>query len=129
MNSVQLLGNLARDPELRYTKTGKAVASFTVAATNSYVDSATGEAKEFTAFVACVAWGKMGEAVGALQKGSRVFVGGRLNTRSYEAKDGSKRYITEVTADFVGESLLTDTGSTAASNFDSFGGGKENVPF
>ena len=57
MNSVQLLGNLARDPEVRYTKTGRAVATFTVAASNTYVDQ-NGETKEQTAFVNCVAWGK-----------------------------------------------------------------------
>ena len=51
MNSVQILGNLARDPEVRYTKTGRAVATFTVAATNTYVDSATNETKEQTAFI------------------------------------------------------------------------------
>ena len=60
MNSVQILGNLARDPELRFTKTGRAVATFTVAATNTYIDSATNETKEQTAFINCVAWGKTG---------------------------------------------------------------------
>ena len=68
MNSVQILGNLARDPEVRYTKTGRAVATFTVAATNTYVDSATNETKEQTAFINCVAWGKLGEAAGNLRK-------------------------------------------------------------
>ena len=60
MNSVQLLGNLARDPEVRYTKTGRAVATFTVAASNSYVDQ-NGETKEQTAFVNCVAWRSCGK--------------------------------------------------------------------
>ena len=62
MNSVQILGNLARDPEVRYTKTGRAVATFTVAATNTYIDSTTNETKEQTAFINCVAWGKLGES-------------------------------------------------------------------
>lgn len=61
MNSVQILGNLARDPEVRFTKTGRAVATFTVAATNTYIDSATNEAKEQTAFINCVAWGRLGK--------------------------------------------------------------------
>lgn len=117
MNSVHIMGNLTRDPEVRYTKTGRAVASFSVAASNTYVDTATGEVKEQTAFINCVAWGKLGEAVGTLHKGNRVFVEGRLNTRSYEAQDGSKRYITEVIASFVGTSLMND----GSSNFDSFG--------
>lgn len=60
MNQVQLLGNLARDAELRFTQSGKAVATFTVAATNTYVDSTTNETKEQTAFINCVAWGKTG---------------------------------------------------------------------
>ena len=90
MNSVQILGNLARDPEVRYTKTGRAVATFTVAATNTYIDSTTNETKEQTAFINCVAWGKLGEAAGNLRKGSRCFVEGRLQTRSYETQDGQK---------------------------------------
>ena len=111
MNSVQILGNLARDPEVRYTKTGRAVATFTVAATNTYIDSTTNETKEQTAFINCVAWGKLGEAAGNLRKGSRCFVEGRLQTRSYETQDGQKRYVTEVVANFVGQSLDMNTNS------------------
>ncbi|WP_127010512.1 single-stranded DNA-binding protein [Veillonella sp. CHU594] len=99
MNSVQLMGNLAKDVELRYTQTGKPVATFTVAATNVYKDP-NGDAKEFTAFVNCVAWGKNGEYMSQFMKGQKVFVQGRLQTRSYEAQDGTKRYVTEVVADF-----------------------------
>ena len=126
MNTVQILGNLARDPEVRYTKSGKAVATFTVAASNTYIDS-NNETKEQTAFVNCVAWGKTGEAVGNLRKGNRCFVG-RLQTRSYENADGQKKYVTEVVANFVGTSLTND--ETAASNFDSFEQPQdENIPF
>lgn len=99
MNSVQLMGNLAKDVELRYTANGKPVATFTVAATNTYKER-NGEAKEFTAFVNCVVWGAQAEYFSAYQKGDRVFVQGRLQTRSYEAQDGTKRYITEVVSDF-----------------------------
>ena len=133
MNSVQILGNLARDPEVRFTKTGRAVASFTVAATNTYFDSTTNEQKEQTAFINCVAWGKLGEAAGNLRKGSRCFVEGRLNTRSYETQDGQKRYVTEVVANFVGTSLdtqNTDSFGGGSSNFDNFGSSnEENFPF
>lgn len=134
MNSVQILGNLARDPEVRFTKTGRAVATFTVAATNTYIDSATNEAKEQTAFINCVAWGRLGEAAGNLRKGSRCFVEGRLNTRSYETQDGQKRYVTEVVANFVGTALDAQNAESfgGSSNFDSFGGGnnnEENIPF
>jgi single-strand DNA-binding protein len=128
MNNVQLLGNLARDAELRFTQSGKAVATFTVAATNTYVDSTTNETKEQTAFVNCVAWGKTGEAVGNCKKGERLLVNGRIQTRSYDTQDGQKRYVTEVVADFVGKKL---DGEFDSSNFDSFenNGGDENVPF
>lgn len=129
MNSVQILGNLARDPELRFTKTGRAVATFTVAATNTYIDSTTNETKEQTAFINCVAWGKLGESVGNLKKGNRMFVEGRIQTRSYETQDNQKRYVTEVVAGFVGVSLLNE--SSEPSNFDNFDATdpNENIPF
>lgn len=130
MNTVQILGNLARDPEVRYTQSGRAVATFTVAATNTYIDSTTNETKEQTAFVNCVAWGKLGEAVGNYRKGNRLFVEGRIQTRSYEDSNGQKKYVTEVIAGFVGVSALNDMASE--SNFDSFAddkGNDENVPF
>lgn len=128
MNTVQILGNLARDPELRFTKTGRAVATFTVAATNTYIDSATNETKEQTAFINCVAWGKTGEAVGQCKKGERLLVNGRIQTRSYDTQDGQKRYVTEVVADFVGRKL---DGEFDSSNFDSFENTNrnENIPF
>lgn len=129
MNSVQIIGNLARDPELRFTKTGRAVATFTVAATNTYIDSATNETKEQTAFINCVAWGKTGEAVGNCKKGERLLVNGRIQTRSYEDSNGQKKYVTEVVADFVGRKLEGEFDSS--SNFDSFenNGTDGNIPF
>ena len=130
MNTVQILGNLARDPEVRYTQSGRAVATFTVAASNTYIDSATNETKEQIAFINCVAWGKLGEAVGNYRKGNRLFVEGRIQTRSYEDSNGQKKYVTEVIASFVGVSALNDMATE--SNFDSFAddkGNDENVPF
>lgn len=128
MNTVQILGNLARDPEVRYTQSGKAVATFTVAASNTFIDS-NNETKEQTAFINCVAWGKLGESIGNLRKGNRAFVEGRLQTRSYETQDGQKRYVTEVVANFVGTSLMN--GDAGTSNFDSFENANqdENIPF
>ena len=127
MNTVQILGNLARDPEVRYTQSRKAVATFTVAASNTYLDS-EGQTKEQTSFINCVAWGKLGESISNLRKGNRAFVECRLQTRSYETQDGQKRYVTEVVANFVGTSLTND--ETASSNFDSFEQPQdENVPF
>lgn len=129
MNSVQLLGNLARDPEVRYTQSGRAVATFTIAASNTYIDSATNETKEQTAFINCVAWGKTGEAVGNCKKGERLFVEGRIQTRSYEDSNGQKKYVTEVVANFVGRKLEGEFDS--GSNFDSFDNTNqgENIPF
>lgn len=128
MNTVQILGNLTRDAEVRYTKSGKAVATFTVAASNTYIDS-NNETKEQTAFINCVAWGKQGELLQQYRKGNRLFVEGRLQTRSYETQDGQKRYVTEVVANFVGTSLTNDDAGT--SNFDSFENTNqnENIPF
>ena len=117
MNTVQILGNLTRDPEVRYTQSGKAVATFNVAASNTFTSS-DGETKEQTAFINCVAWGKTGEAVGNLRKGNRCFVEGRLQTRSYENADGQKKYVTEVVAGFIGTSLMNDDASV--SYLDSF---------
>lgn len=127
MNTVQILGNLTRDPEVRYTQSGKAVATFNVAATNTFTSS-DGETKEQTAFINCVTWGKTGEAVGNCKKGERLLVNGRIQTRSYDTKDGQKRYVTEVVADFVGRKLDSDFDTT--SNFDSFEQPQnENIPF
>ena len=129
MNSVQLLGNLARDPEVRYTQSGRAVATFTVAASNTYIDSATNETKEQTAFINCVAWGNQGEAVGNCKKGERLFVEGRIQTRSYEDSNGQKKYVTEVIANFIGKKLEGEFDGD--SNFDSFENtnSNENIPF
>lgn len=129
MNTVQILGNLTRDPEVRYTQSGKAVATFNVAASNTFTSS-DGEMKEQTAFINCVAWGKLGEAVGNYRKGNRLFVEGRIQTRSYEDSNGQKKYVTEVVAGFVGLSALNDT--PTESNFDNFADNNENnenVPF
>lgn len=109
MNSVQLLGNLARDPEIRFTKTGRAVAMFTVACTRTYVPMGSTEQRELTDFIPCVAWGNLAESCGNnLAKGSRVFVQGRISVRSYETLDGQKRYRTEVVCDLVAQALGSD---------------------
>ncbi len=109
MNSVQLLGNLARDPEIRFTKTGRAVAMFTVACTRTYVPAGSTEQRELTDFIPCVAWGNLAEHCGnSLAKGSRVFVQGRISVRSYDTPDGQKRYRTEVVCDLVAQALGSD---------------------
>ena len=145
MNSVQVLGNLTRDPQIRATKTGRAVASFSIAVNRAYT-TPQGEKKEMTGFINVVAWGDLAEAVGnQLKKGTRVFVEGRYSTRSYEAQDGSRRYVTEVVANLIAIPLRNTSGghpvasagfadsepSQTRGNFDQFGPSSpdEQIPF
>jgi single-strand DNA-binding protein len=103
-NSVTLVGNLTRDPELRYTPSGAGVASFGLAVNRRYQQN--GEWQEQVSFFNIVAWAELGEnAAASLSKGTRVIVTGRLEQRSYETKDGEKRNVTEVIADELGPSL------------------------
>src|SRR5262249_55001426 len=98
LNRVMLLGNLGADPELRYTQAGKAVLNMRLATTESYLD-ANKVRQERTDWHNVVLWGKRGEALAKfLTKGSTIFVEGGLRTSSYDAKDGNKRYKTEVHA-------------------------------
>lgn len=121
MNSVQVLGILVRDPQIRATKTGRAVASFSIAVNRSYT-TAQGETKELTDFINIVAWGTLAETVGNhLRKGARVFVEGRYSTRSYEAADGSRRYVTEVVANLIALPLGTHQEQKEPGNFSQFG--------
>lgn len=101
LNRVLLIGNLTRDPELRYVPSGTAVATFTLAVNRVYKNQA-GEKKEETSFIRVVVWGRRAEVCGEyLRKGSPVFVEGRLQSRSWETQDGQKRSTTEVIADNV----------------------------
>lgn len=121
MNSVQVLGNLVRDPQIRATKTGRAVASFSIAVNRSYT-TAQGETRELTDLINIVAWGTLAETVGnQLRKGARVFVEGRYSTRSYEAADGSRRYVTEVVANLIALPLGTHQEQKEPGNFSQFG--------
>ena len=98
LNKVFLIGNLTRDPELRYIPSGTAVATFTVAAGRVYTAS-SGEKKEETCFVRVVSWARQAELCGEyLSKGSPIFVEGRLQSRSWETPDGQKRSTIEVVA-------------------------------
>lgn len=103
-NTVTLVGNLTKDPELRYTATGRGVASFGMAVSRRYQQN--GEWQEQTSFFNIVCWGDLGENIAAsLTKGNRCIVTGRLEQRSYDDKEGNKRSITEVVADEAGPSL------------------------
>ncbi len=98
LNKVFLMGNLTRDPELRYVPSGTAVANFSVAVNRTYKDS-SGEKKEDVSFIRVVVWGKMAEVCGEyLAKGRAVLVEGRLKSRSWEDQDGQKRSALDVVA-------------------------------
>ena len=99
LNRVQLIGNLTRDPELRYTPTGAAVCTFSLATNRSWTTDA-GEKKEEADFHRVVAWNKLAEICSQfLVKGRKVYVEGRLSTRSWTAQDGQSRSTTEVVID------------------------------
>jgi len=110
MNTIKLIGRLTQEPEVRYTQTGKAVTSFTIAVPRSF--AAGQEQREASDFIPVVVWGNLAELCGkTLNKGHRVLVEGRMQVRTYEAKDGQKRRITEVIADFIAQSIQSDTAS------------------
>lgn len=138
MNSINLIGRLAQVPEVRYTKNGKAVASFTIAV-NRLVYPGQAQA-EATDFIPVVVWGALAEVCGnQLTKGQRVFVQGRMQVRSYEAADGQKRRVSEVVGSFVARSVeaereLTESDSASSAkpvDFNQFGRdvGNEKIPF
>ena len=98
VNKVILLGNLGRDPEIRYTGGGQAVANFTMATTERWTDP-SGEKKEKTEWHRIVVWGKQAEIAGEyLRKGRQVYIEGSLQTREWTDREGNKRYTTEVRA-------------------------------
>ena len=103
-NSVTVVGNITRDPELRFTTGGRAVASFGIAVNRRY--QVNNEWQEQTSFFDVVAWAQLGEnAAASLNKGARVIVSGRLEQRSWETPDGDKRSKIEIIADEIGPSL------------------------
>jgi single-strand DNA-binding protein len=105
LNKVMLIGNLGRDPEMRYTPSGRPVTAFSLAVNRSWT-MADGERREETEWFNIVAWGDLAERCNKyLRKGERVYIDGRLQTRSWEGTDGQKHSRTEVVA---GEMLMLD---------------------
>ena len=105
-NTVTLVGNITRDPELRFTPSGQANATLGLAVNRRFQNRETNEWEERVSFFNVVGWGTLAENVGeSLTKGSRVIVTGRLEQRSWETEDGQKRSVVEVIADEVGPSL------------------------
>jgi single-strand DNA-binding protein len=99
INKAIIIGRLGRDPEVRYTPSGVAVANFTVATSEDWKDKESGEKKERTEWHRIVAFGKLGEICGQyLSKGRQVYIEGRIQTRDWEDQNGVKRYTTEIVA-------------------------------
>ena len=105
--TVTVIGNLTNDPELRFTPSGAAVASFTVASSSRVLDKTTNEWKDgATIFMSCSVWRQYAENVAeSLTKGTRVIVSGRLKQRSYETREGEKRTVMELEVEDVGPAL------------------------
>jgi single-strand DNA-binding protein len=105
-NTVTVIGNVTREPELRFTNTGQALASFGLAWNRKWQNRQTGQQEEQVSFFDVTCWGQLGENVAeSVQKGSRVIVYGRLDQRSWETQDGEKRSKVEIIADEVAPSL------------------------
>lgn len=95
LNRIQIIGNLGHNPEVRYTSSGTAVTTFDVAVNESWMEN--GQKKDRTEWFRCVAWNKLGEICGEyLSKGMQVFIEGRLQTREYDGKDGTRKKVTEL---------------------------------
>ena len=113
VNKIILIGNLGQDPELRYTSSGVAVASFSMATSESWKDQ-DGNVQEKTQWHKLVAWRKLAEIVGEyLKKGSKVYIEGRIQYRSYDDKNGVKRDITEIVVD---QMLMLDSKGAGRTN-------------
>ena len=111
LNKVMLIGNLTRDPDVRYTPTGTSVASFAIATNRSWTPADGGEKQERVDYHNIVAWSKLADICGQLlHKGDKVYVEGRLQTRDWKAQDGTDRKITEIVIDTM--MLLRSTRSS-----------------
>jgi single-strand DNA-binding protein len=119
VNKVILIGNLGKDPEVRYSPNGGAVANVTVATTESWKDKNTGEQVEKTEWHRVVFFRRLAEIVGEyLKKGSKVYIEGKLQTRKWQDKDGNDRYTTEIVANEM-QMLDSRGGGSAGFNQDS----------
>jgi single-strand DNA-binding protein len=131
-STITIVGNVTRDPELRFTPSGQANTRFGVAVNRRWMDRKTNEWQEQTSFFDVVCWQEMAEnASESLPKGSRVVVTGRLEQRSYDDKDGNRRSVVEIIADEIGPSLRYATAQVTKNERrggDFGGGGGGNRP-
>ena len=133
MNHIVLMGRLTKDPEVRYTQSGKVVCQFTLAVDRPFTGQ---DGKKEADFIPIVIWGKAAELAGnTLAKGHRVLLDGRVQIRSYDAQDGSKRWVTEVIAngfEYIERKQDNQTPAPQQSPMDSFGtpvSFDEEIPF
>jgi len=125
LNKVILIGNLTRDPEMRYTNSGTPVVTFGMATNKSWKD-ASGDTKELAEFHNIVAWNKMAEICQQLlAKGMKVYIEGSLNTRSWEGEDGVTKYKTEIR---VNDMILLDNKGKQGAGMDGVEGSHEEKP-
>jgi single-strand DNA-binding protein len=125
MNKIIISGRLTKDPDVRYTQSGKAVASFTVAVNRRF-----SKEQQTADFINCVVWDKLAEiCADHIAKGSQVIVEGRLQVRTYDAQDGTKRYVTEIVANEVEFTGGKPVDKSGADQFGSQVGSDEEVPF
>jgi len=126
INKVTLIGHVGKQPEIRYTQGGAPVANFSLA-TNEYWTSNTGERQEKTEWHKIVAWGKLAEFCQEyIQKGSYLYIEGKIQTRNYEDRDGIKRYVTEIRALEIG--LLDRKPGAGAGAAEAGGSGGGDIP-
>ena len=129
INKAILIGRLGSDPEVRYTPNGVAVANFNIATSEEWKDKDSGEKKERTEWHRIVAWSKLGEICGEyLSKGRQVYIEGRIQTRSWEDRDGNKRYTTEIVATDVQFLGGRDAGSGAKASSGASASNHESSP-
>ena len=126
VNKAIIIGHLGKDPEVRYTNSGAPVAKFSVATTESWNNKQTNNREERTEWHNIVVWGRMAEVCGEyLKKGRPVYLEGRIQTRSWEDKEGNKRYTTEIVANTV--QFLGSRGQEAQTGSSNFGGDTPNM--
>ena len=128
VNKVIIVGNLGRDPEVRYTPDGASITNVTIATTDTWKDKATGEKKEATEWHRVVFFGKLAEIAGQyLKKGRQVYVEGALRTRKWQDKEGQERYTTEIVANEM-KMLGSREGMSDAPPRESGGAGNRPAP-
>lgn len=132
LNKCQFIGNLGRDPEVKYMPSGDAVANISIGVTESWKDKSTGDKKELTEWVRISFFGKLAEIAGEyLKKGSQVYVEGAMRTRKYTDKDGVEKYVTEIrgeTMKMLGSKPAGDSGGAASTRQQSSQSGSNQRP-